>query len=388
MAYNDFKTEMLAVALASFRKRATLASALRPYTDISGAANAASEGDTIRFTRVNKFAAPTAIALQTAGSAPSVSNVARASTHKFNLVLNNHRKVYWDVDDADDYNTGGRIYAPVVASAASRLADYIEADMFDEMGVGGGGITGGTSKAAFDGGIANIIDARAALSRRDALTENMFMFVSPGAAANLLGEDAFTSVADRGGDAEFTGRTGYLGRKFGFTFMESNNLPSYTRKQSDLYDSKGSGNTAGSLTVAVDKTGKTGFNRGEAVQIAGKWYIVRDAVTGADITLNLNRPLEDNFADNAAMGGRWNGRLSNFAMSPQSLAFAMRPTAPPINATAGTFGSLTDSETGFSLTLEQSRHENMTRYEISALWGVRVIQPEMIEQVSGATDDS
>lgn len=388
--YTDWFRDILGLSLAALRKKATIARLM--YLDMSAVANLHAQGDTVRVTHVVK---PTSITQ--AALSKDRANIAKPTTSRVELKLDYWPSVHWDIGDDEDYSVGRSAYGAVARTYGEALGDIVESCLFYELAQAvGGNTTGTTGTTAYSASNTDtILSTRQKLVERDADRGALVTVLTPAACSRLLGNDDFNRADSRGGEGVETGRTAMLGTKFGFRFYESNNIP----KQNIAHSGNGAlvgAHAVGSTSIAVDGFNAAGVFGGELLTIGGKTYAVRDTdhsgmdfsdigtgrkIIPASGTLHLDRGLEAAGGDNAVVT-RGAAHYNNWAFDPVGLAFAMRPTAPPLSTGAGTdVGSWTDPETGFSLTLERSRVEHGTRFKLSCLFGVRVVWPELIQRV-------
>ena len=372
MAYEDYMLTTLALSLAEFRKRATLARLA--YTDVSRAVNSADYGETVRIAYVNR---PD---VEDAALASTPSAVQTASTTNIEFTMDRWKRVRWDVSDKDSYALGGNGYRMIAPVYGARLADWMEEEMFRQLAKDVPNVTGTVGTAVFASGIAAIPDALQAIIERDAERMGLSFFVRPAEHNALLKHDDFTKVDERGSEANRTQTDAALGRKFGFDFYVSNNIPKTTRASDGDFNFNGAA-ASGAKSIAVDGAGVNGVGAGELLTIGGKTYAVRSGISADAGNIELDRGLEaaasddDQITSAATHGQCW-------ALHPSAIAFSMRPTVSPDAMKVGAKQmSLADPETGFSLTLEECRIEHGTRYILSALFGLRVARPEQIQRV-------
>ena len=373
MAFTDFKTTFLAMALAALRKRATLARLA--YTDLSGIMNAAKQGDNVKITYVSK---PVVSNASMSNTEPAVLN---PTTSTLEFAISQWKQVYFDVSDADAASLTLASMRQVATTYGDTLADYIERYYFGLLSRFVSTVVGTYGTTPFATNTDLVADARKAIAKRDGLTGGMAFLVDPDAAGNLLKLSTFTSASDRGQAGAAAGLTGDLGARLGFRFAESNNIPGVTR------GSAGASATAtvaiGGTRVPVDAAGSAGVADGELVTIDSNLYAVRKGFSGVSGTIVLNRPLTTGVSNNEAIA-RQATHANNWALDPAALAVVMRPSVPPqLFSGDGNLQALVDPVTGFSLTLEVKRISHGTRYILSALFDGAVVRQERIQRLVG-----
>ena len=376
MALDLFKTTLLGAAEEALAKNATLARAA--YRDLSDDFNAPSaQGETLRLTYIGKPAIR-----DVTPSGQQEATIHEATVTKVDLPLDQWKEtVPFDITDKDSHETKMNQAVQIGTTYGGALGEYIENYQYLTLAREASFYTGNRHNSALvtNNSIANLAGIRRALNEADApMDGRVFLLNNAGAEAVLLSDD-FRRGDIRGAAGVQTGQTGVIGQKFGFGFMEGNNNTNVEAGGAGNFAVMGA-HSEGDETVAV--TGVTdGVNAGEVVTIGSAEYVVREGFTGSAGTLTLDRGLDADAGDTNAVTRRTPNNA--YAGDPRSLAFAMRPTAPP----EGPFGSnanvqsYTNPETGFSITVEISRGKGMNRIEFSALFGAVVGRPETIKRV-------
>ena len=181
---------------------------------------------------------------------------------------------------------------------------------------------------------------------------------------------------------------GQLGRKFGFDTYTDDGVVTHTAGGSGTPLVNGA-LSVGDTSVAVDgMSGSSGLVAGDIITFAGhtQTYAVTVAGTtssGAQ-TVTVSPALKAAVADNAAITVKGD-HVVNLAFHRDAFALAMRPLAAGTIADAygSNIVSMTDPVSGLSMRLEVSRQYKQVVYELDALWGVKLIRPELATRIAG-----
>ena len=382
MALDLFKTLILGAAKDALRKKATLARSA--YMDLSGTFNSpANTGDQVRINYITRPAIEdvTPGHSRTQGSDPqNTSVVVRLDQWKGTTP--------YVISDRDSFETKMAMAPNIGRTYGQALADHIERAGFQTLNTHIATSTQVTFGGSSDKSLDDLAKARAEIVKRDADSDRMICIVNADEAAGLLGADRFVMAESAGQTGVSAQVSGMLGRRQGFQFMESNNIPSFTRVGSGTFAVNGGGNAvdAGETVLPVDGV-TTGVATGEIFTIAGVPYVAAVGITGVSGNITLDRPLDADAADNAVVTRVGAAAYRNsYAMDPMGLAFAMRPTVPP----GGPFGldaniqSYTDPETGFSICVEVERQNAQSLVYMRALYGWTVVRAEHIQRLRSA----
>lgn len=375
----DFRVSLLVGAVMELRKRATLArSGLRDFS--MAARNPSGQGDTVNVTTISRptISSMTAAAVPSSMTSPTTNNVA--------ININQWEGADFWLTDAQRHNQTTQFYSEIGQVHGQALADHIERFLYERIHDGNEYNAHCSAPADDDAvldkdnAVATFIDARKALSKRDALGGELRAFVTPDAAAALLLTDHF-SAADVRGDS-MTGQTGDLGTKFGMRFMESNNI--YTFDPSGVALINNSAGYTDVSTVKVDGVTAGNLKTGVVMKsaTAGEYHVVLDGTSGASHnTLPVSGKLTG--TNNASMDLK--KPQTNWVMNPRALGFVMRPPNP-LDDAGWHIGqhsvSFRDPETGFVMSLEEYRGHLATGFYFTALYGATVVHPELCQRVS------
>ena len=210
--------------------------------------------------------------------------------------------------------------------------------------------------------------------------DNRYLIVGTKGNTNLMKQSAFAAANERG--STITGLTGQLGRKFGYDCFMSQNVQTITRAGSS------GALTAivakGATQLPVDGLTSAGINAGERITLGGKHYHVVNRLAAAAGTITIDRPLELAGADNDSLS-RSATRTNNLMFHRDAVTLAMRSPGPPSRpaASAGSFSTHRDPESGIIIQVEVQRLHAMTRYYFRTLYGGTVLHPELAYQIFG-----
>lgn len=366
--YTDFYRTILGAVIVALRKKATIARLM--LRDLSNEQGLRSEGETVRITHVKR---PTVRDVQ-----PNVleqGGLVKPTTTTENLTLDTWREVEFDMTDREAQAIGSRAYGPIVETYAQAIADDMERNIYSAAVFGCSHVIAKAGKAmAAD----DIVDIRRAMVTRDALTMAPCALLNEFSHAALLKDPDFTRADYRGSAGERSSLDGNLGRKFGFDFFESTNIPTVTAVAGTARVSADA--AANQRIVAFDGAGAAGIPAGAVFTIANETYSVEDGFTGAAGNVTVNRDLAAPIANDA--NPTFTGAHRNdIYIDPMAIAVAYRPTMLPIPS-GGTFGSISDPETGFVLSLETIRLRSAIRWRFSYLMGTKNVWQDKTQRVT------
>ena len=374
MPYVDLKTIALSHALMEFRKKATIAKVA--FRDLSAEMNTQRQGDTIR---ISYFRTPEVTDAEMTVTEPAIQTAAIRSVE---MKLDFWKQSGFDIPNKDAQDTGVTWWAKAGAKYGATIADIYERFIFERILETGSNLAANRYNEPIVGSssvASNVINARAALNKRDVTMDGRVGFVDPDAAALLLANPDFTRYDSGGQVAADSKMTGEMGTRYGIRFMETNNLPKIA--------AGGAGNfavatdaVAGATTLAVD--GVTGgVNAGEIVTIDGaREHIVTSGFEGTAGTISIGPALSADVSDGDPIVRR--DVPSALILHPESVVVATRPALPPSGGhNDGTMDSLPDPETGFSIGIESRRVHNGIRHFFTILGGAIVARPDGVERV-------
>ena len=274
-----------------------------------------------------------------------------------------------------------------MSEAVKAMANKINTTVHSQY-TGVYGFVGASGTTPFGSTVADATNARKVLNQQLCPRTDRRMILDFDAEANALGLDAFNRVDATGEQGAKI--QGEIGRKFGFDIFTDDAIVSHTKGGSGTpLVNNGSGIAVGATQVAIDgMTGSNGFVVGDILVFAGhtQTYAVTSAPTASSgaQTVTVEPSIQTIIADNASVTVKAN-HVVNLAFHRDAFALAMRPLA---GATGGdAYGSqmvsMTDPVTGLSMRLEVSRQHKQVVYSLDALWGVKLIRPELAVRIAG-----
>jgi hypothetical protein len=250
------------------------------------------------------------------------------------------------------------------------------------------GFVGTSGTTPFASAVADATNARKVLNQQLCPRTDRRMILDFDAEANALALDAFNRVNETGEQGAKI--QGEIGRKFGFDIFTDDAIVTHTAGGSGTPLVNKVGDYAvGTTSIDVNGlSGSTGFVVGDIVVFAGhtQTYAITVAPTasGGAQTITVSPALKAIVANDASVTVKAS-HVVNLGFHRDAFALAMRPLA---GATSGdAYGSnmvsMTDPVTGLSMRLEVSRQHKQIVYSLDALWGVKLIRPELAVRMAG-----
>ena len=295
------------------------------------------------------------------------------------ITLNNWVEAGFEMTDRDLAEVADG-YLPVqVGEAIKSLANYVDRSIFAlyKSVYGAVGTAGVTPFAT----TAEAQAARRLLNRQLAPPQDRYMVVDPDADAQATGLPAF-QYASYAGDSDVI-REGRIGRKFGFDWHMSQNVPVHTAGGATGYKVNQANHTAGSKSVAVN-TGTGVAVYGDLFSVAGhdQTYVVTSVEGSPNMTrINYEPAARAAFPNNANITFVGD-HVVNLAFNRFAFAFVSRPLLD-VEPLGNRVLSMSDPISKLTVRLEVSRLYKQTRWSFDVLWGVACIRPELAVRVLG-----
>lgn len=283
-----------------------------------------------------------------------------------------------------------------VVEATRSIANRINTDIFGLYpGVYGLAGTPGTTpfSTANDGpGVSSATALRKQLNVQKAPLTDRRAVLDVDAAAAALELRAFQDAAWRGDSEGLI--EGQIGRKLGFDFYEDQAVPTHTAGTitTGLAVKSATAHAEGVTTITATTAAATGacdLKRGDLLTFAGdsQTYAlledVEESTAATDVTLKISPGLQVALTGGEEITVKATHTV-NLGFHRDAFALAMRPLATPDSFTGGSLiETMTDPLTGLSLRLEISRQHKRTRWAIDALWGVKLVRPELAVRLAG-----
>lgn len=374
---SNIMPKILARGLLALREQAIMPRVV----NLDYAQQAAQKGDTI------DVPIPSALSVSSVTPSNTPPAPADSSPSKVQISLNNWYEVNFHMTDKElvEVDRNEHFVPMQMSEAVKAMANKINTTVHEQYkNVYGFAGTAGTTP--FGSAVSAATDARKILNQQLCPRTDRRMILDFDAEASALALDAFNNVNEVGGTGPKI--DGEIGRKFGFDI--------YTDDAVVTHEAGGSGTplvngalSVGDTSVAIDgMTGTDGLVVGDIITMAGdtQTYAVITAgtTTGGAQTVTVSPSIKKAIADNAAVTVKAD-HVVNLGFHRDAFALAMRPLQ---GATQGDgYGNqmvaMTDPVTGLSMRLEVSRQHKQIVYSLDALWGVKLIRPELAVRIAG-----
>jgi hypothetical protein len=309
------------------------------------------------------------------------------TTTTTSIVLNYAKRVPVRLSGKDtvglNHGTGVSNYrAGRFAQGFRKLANLMEASMAAQF-VKTSRAVGVAGTTPFGSGISETALALQVLQDNGAPQDDLRMVLSSAAGANLRSLNQLTKANEAGTDA--TLRTGALLDLNGFRIGQ-------TGQASSLAHAKGTGTgylvnsatlSVGDTAIPVD-TGTGTIVVGDVITFAGdsNKYIVASALSGGTVTIaapGLRTAVADNSA--VTVGDNY---TANMAFARSAFAVASRaPELPEEGDSAVDRQLVTDPFSGLTFEIAMYAQYRQMQYEISLVWGSKVVKPEHTALILG-----
>lgn len=229
--------------------------------------------------------------------------------------------------------------------------------------------------------IKDLTNLRKLLHRAKAPDNDRHLVMGYDAASNLGNLYNITRANEQGTDE--TLRSGRFMKLMNFDMHES-----YMADELTETGATGSGylavgaHSAGDQTIVVD-TGTGTIPAGTRITFAGNAdsYTVTGFSGGI---ISIAQPLSGGIADNAAVTVDADGYRAQLAFHRRSIILATRiPAIPGGRDLATNSGIITDPMSGLSMAIREYPGFRAMRYELSLVWGVKMVKPELAIIITG-----
>ena len=369
--------KILARGLVALREQAIMPRVV----NLDYAQEAAQKGDTI------DVPIPSALTVSSVTPSNTPPTPADSAPTKVQISLSNWNEVNFHMTDKElvEVDRNEHFIPMQMSEAVKALANAINTSVHNEF-KGVFGFVGTSGTTPFGSAVSAATDARKVLNQQLCPRSDRRMILNFDAEANALALDAFNNVNEVGGTGPKI--EGEIGRKFGFDIFTDDAVVTHTAGGSGTPLVNGA-LSAGDTSVVIDgMSGSSGLVVGDIITMAGntQTYAVTaaPAASGGAQTVTVSPAITGTIADNAAITVKAS-HVVNLAFHRDAFALAMRPLQ---GATQGdSYGSsivaMTDPLTGLSMRLEVSRQYKQIMYSLDALWGVKLIRPELAVRIAG-----
>jgi hypothetical protein len=367
-------TNILAGALDTLREESPLLNVVEK--DLNG--SAAAKGDTVS---VSRPVAQTASSVTPAATMPALADITPLNV---TLTIDQWKASRFHITDKQFHEiANGNPQSPgQVAECARALANAVNAEVLGHYKeIYGYAGTAGTVP------FATTLDALVA--GRQVLNEQL---CPDGARVGLLDYSAESNYlklavnqnAYQAGDNTLLVQ-GSLGKRMGFNLFRENQIPLHTAGTGTSYVVNGS-HSAGATSLVI-KTGSGTVVAGDILAIENQTgtYTVITGVSAAG-TIVIAPGLASSAADGETVTIKASHRV-NMLFDPAAFAIVTRPLAGPIEGAPqmGISQSMTDAKSGLSLRLDYMPGYHAAQWEMSILWGSKVIDPRRATRLAGAS---
>lgn len=301
------------------------------------------------------------------------------------LSLDYHKQASLSFTDKDYYAMENGSLSPAIEAAVESLSSAIHASFINEY-KGVYGVVGTPGTPPFgSASMQNAVDISQQLTVQKAPNANRRMLLDPVAAGAAKMIPAFHSQQFNPNATVLT--DGQLGKHLGMEWYEVQTVPTHTAGGGAGYlVNNGAGLAIGATTAAVD-TGTGTLVVGDIVTFAGhtQTYAITAAHAGGAGTISFTPALRAVVADNAAITKLASGQV-NLGFHKNAIAFASRSEMPP-SVDRDKWGTLMDDDpehgTGLALNFEIVRQNKQELWQLSCLWGVKLVRSELAVRLYG-----
>jgi hypothetical protein len=367
-------TNILAGALDTLREESPILSVVEK--DFNGAAS--KQGDTVS---VSIPVAQTATSVTPAATMPALADITPTNV---TLTLDQWKASRFHITDKQFHEiASGNPQSPgQIAEAARAISNAVNAEVLSHYKeIYGYAGTAGTVPFASD--LTAMTAVRQVLNRQLCPDGNRVGLLDYSAEANYLNLPVNQNAYQAGNNDTLV--KGALNERMGFKLFRENQIPLHTAGTGASYVLNGS-HTAGATSIVI-KTGSGTVLVGDVVSFVGQTGTYR-VVTGASAagTIVISPGLSAAGSDGDAMTIKASHRVNLF-FDPAAFAIVTRPLSGPIEGAPqmGLSQSMTDAKTGLSMRLDYLPGYHAAQWELSLLWGSKVIDPRRAARLAGAS---
>lgn len=371
--------KILAQGLSTLRESAVMARLTHTMTGDE----AAQKGTTV------DIPTPRAQTVSDVTAAPTHSSAASNTPGLVQVTMSNWKKTNFYLTDKEMVEIDrNRHFMPMQTSEAARaLANNLDsAILANYTGIYGFVGTAGTTPFST---VATAPNARKVLNEQLAPLNPRRIVVDPTAEAQALQLAAFADLSQTG-DADVK-IEGLLGRKVGFDWYMSQNIPTHTAGTATTSVLVASTTAAGSSTLGI-KTGSSAsagtLLLGDVFTIAGnsQTYVVtaNANVSVAQAAVAIRPALAAAASANSVITVKAT-HVVNLAFHPMAFVWATRPLDGAVSGEVQSNPSrvLADPLSGVTMRLEVIRQNKQTAWEFDFLHGSKLVRPELAVRIAG-----
>lgn len=266
------------------------------------------------------------------------------------------------------------------ADAIRQITNAIEKTVADEIVKHSSRAYGTAGITPFADGskMTDMAQMKGILDKNGAPRTNRTIVLSSEAETSLLSNQTnFIKVNEAGSDQMI--RQGIIMPTYGFNVRSSFGIEEF---QASTFSGATVNGTADVGATEIAITGATGsLKAGDVVTFgdAKEKYVVEDySATKITINKGLIKPVAKNAA--IAVGGNY---TPSFAMTKGAVALAVRPPKAPKDGDMMERAYVTDPISGITYEIARVKGQRIIQYQVSALWGVKVVNPEHVATLLG-----
>lgn len=376
---SNIMPKILARGLMSLREQAVMARLVNG--DYS--ADAKSVGDTI------DVPIPTAVstnAVTPAATPPALSDTVPS---KVAIPLSNWYESRFHLSDKDltEIDKNAHFLPMQIGEAVRALANQINLTVLQQY-QGVFGYVGSAGTTPFASTAADAINARKALNRQLCPRENRRGVLNFDAEANALALASFADASQS--DDRDVKIEGEIGRKYGIDWFTDDQVLTHTAGTitTGLIAKASTAVAVGATSFVATTAASTGacaLLAGDVIVIGSETYTLAANATQAsaatDVTLTLNNPIRVALVGSEAITVKAS-HVVNLVFHRDAFALAMRTLAKS-SVVPGNQSVLQDPKTGLSLRLEVIRGHKADVWSFDALWGTKLVRPELACRIAG-----
>lgn len=315
------------------------------------------------------------------------------------LVLDKWEEVAFKVTDKDYFMIKENVKGNALQQAVETLASRIDTTIIEAAYQGIYNFIGTAGTPPFNSDTQLIRQCYTTLSAAKAnmsSPENLNAVIDPFAAGNVVGLANFEKVNEAGTDTIRTTGSVRGGVNYGFTWNDTQNIPTHSTAHVTGVYAIDAAATAGVAVIVVDNgagAAPSSLVVGDKFTIAGnsQQYTITGVTAGSpsatEDTYNISPGLAGDVADGDVLTVIATDFISNLFFHRQAIAFASRPLEDiqpaQMAAPEGSIVVIPDPISGLNLRLEITRQNKQTQWSLDALWGVVVARPEVAVIVLG-----
>lgn len=343
-----------------------------------------------RFATVN-VAVPAEVATRTVVPDVVPPAVTAVTPTNVPITLDQWIEAPFAMDDKGLVQVDNGIIPMQAKEAIKSLANAIEDSLWLELKTAISQFAGVGGTTPFSTGLDEFLAADKNLNDSLADPEDRFMVINTSAKANAMGLRAIQDASFRRGEGPNSLISGEIGNILGARWLMSQRVPNHTAGTYTTGTTVTGANAIGATTIALSG-GATGtliagdiINFGQTLNGVTVTYVVVSSVGGStpsSVTIAAPGLRVATAGGEAVLQS--DGFAKNILIQKNCMAFAMAPLVDTIQVPGATVqATAIDEVSGLSLRLEVSRQHRQVQWAFDALWGKKVIRPQLASWLAG-----